>query len=164
MLRGGMLLLSCVIFLSGCQQPQSQYVDYKPTASAAITLAVLRKPIDPAPAPAPVDGDKCPDCGGTGKVGDGTVFVKCKACNGTGKIGMAPTEDVADVADEKAAAAPEQVCKAGCENGQCQQCNANCPQCVSATSESGASEECLDGSCSQGSYRYVPRLFGRWRR
>tara|TARA_A100000172_G_scaffold80394_1_gene69835 strand:- start:887 stop:1219 length:333 start_codon:yes stop_codon:yes gene_type:complete len=30
-------------------------------------------------------GDLCLDCGGTGKVGDGTVMVKCQTCDGTGK-------------------------------------------------------------------------------
>lgn len=35
--------------------------------------------------PKPVNG-KCPDCDGTGKVGDGRVFTKCLACGGDGKI------------------------------------------------------------------------------
>jgi len=35
--------------------------------------------------PKPVDG-KCEDCDGTGKVGDGRVFVDCLACGGDGKI------------------------------------------------------------------------------
>ena len=35
--------------------------------------------------PKPVDG-KCPDCDGTGKVGDGRVFTECLACGGDGKI------------------------------------------------------------------------------
>jgi len=30
-------------------------------------------------------GDVCDNCNGTGKVGDGTVFVECAACDGTGK-------------------------------------------------------------------------------
>jgi DnaJ-class molecular chaperone len=34
---------------------------------------------------APDIGDLCIDCGGTGKVGDGTVMVKCQTCDGTGK-------------------------------------------------------------------------------
>jgi hypothetical protein len=33
----------------------------------------------------PDQGDTCEECGGTGKLGDGTVFVKCGACNGTGR-------------------------------------------------------------------------------
>ncbi len=30
-------------------------------------------------------GDDCPNCEGTGKVGDGVVFVECGECEGTGK-------------------------------------------------------------------------------
>ena len=30
-------------------------------------------------------GDICDNCNGTGKVGDGRVFVECAACDGTGK-------------------------------------------------------------------------------
>lgn len=33
----------------------------------------------------PDQGDTCAECGGTGKLGDGTVFVRCGACNGTGR-------------------------------------------------------------------------------
>ena len=29
--------------------------------------------------------DKCSNCGGSGKLGDGKIFVTCQACNGTGK-------------------------------------------------------------------------------
>lgn len=39
----------------------------------------------PAPTPKPNNG-VCPDCNGTGRVGDGTVFQTCLNCNGTGKV------------------------------------------------------------------------------
>lgn len=163
MIRGVILISVLLTFVIGCDTPQSHVVDYKPTASAAITLAVLRKPVNPDPSPAPDAGDKCQDCNGTGKVGDGTVFVKCKACNGTGKIGSAPvdaTVEKAPVVDQVA-----EVCQSGCENGQCQKCSANCPQCVS-TSEVATEyveDNCSSGNCSSGSYS-APRLFRRWRR
>lgn len=32
------------------------------------------------------DGDTCPDCDGTGKVGDGRVFTECLNCGGDGKL------------------------------------------------------------------------------
>ena len=29
--------------------------------------------------------DKCANCGGSGRLGDGTIFVTCPVCKGTGK-------------------------------------------------------------------------------
>ena len=51
-------------------------------ASGGLATAVKRD-VD-----TPNDGT-CQNCGGTGKVGDGTVFVPCAACDGTGKTGKA---------------------------------------------------------------------------
>ena len=45
---------------------------------ATAGTAVLRATTIPS-------GDTCDDCGGTGRLGDGTVWVKCLACDGTGK-------------------------------------------------------------------------------
>lgn len=43
-------------------------------------------PPNPAPGPAPTpDSTTCDNCGGTGKLGDGKVFVVCPVCKGTGK-------------------------------------------------------------------------------
>ena len=36
-----------------------------------------------SPAPAPV-GNKCSECGGSGRLGDGTVSTQCPHCKGTG--------------------------------------------------------------------------------
>ena len=65
-------------------------------AFSAVTAAA--KPAPPAPSPDKPDDDDddddddaCGECGGSGKLGDGTVFVKCTACNGTGKKQDAPT-------------------------------------------------------------------------
>lgn len=33
----------------------------------------------------PDTGDRCSNCGGAGKVGDGRVFVTCPVCKGTGR-------------------------------------------------------------------------------
>ncbi len=46
--------------------------------------AMVQMRATPAPTPEPA-GDKCENCNGTGKVGDGRVFVKCPECDGTGK-------------------------------------------------------------------------------
>jgi hypothetical protein len=47
-------------------------------ASGGAVAAVKSDLVNPS-------GDTCDNCGGTGKVGDGTVFVPCAACDGTGK-------------------------------------------------------------------------------
>lgn len=155
------LITILTMFLVGCAPKASTQTNYKPMAASAITLAVLQKTPTPRPNP---DSGKCPDCNGTGKVGDGTVMVKCKSCNGTGKIGSMPPDapgslPVGDV-DSVGVDSPleeiasqdgfQEVCKAGCENGQCSTCNESCPECVSG----GVTYE----------RAYTPRLFGRWRR
>ena len=52
--------------------------------AAETARAIVQMRATPSPTPEPV-GDKCENCNGTGKVGDGTVFVKCPECDGTGK-------------------------------------------------------------------------------
>lgn len=55
-------------------------------AHVAVTLArwtALSTDIQPGPSP---DGGVCDNCGGTGRVGDGRVFVDCPVCDGDGKI------------------------------------------------------------------------------
>jgi DnaJ-class molecular chaperone len=36
------------------------------------------------PAPKPVD-ERCSNCNGTGKIGDGRIVMQCPECGGTGK-------------------------------------------------------------------------------
>lgn len=82
---GGRLLLAVVVAspLGGCAVKLAPG-DCSITADLACetACALLRSP---APPDKPSDGDKCQNCGGTGKVGDGRVAVKCAACDGTGK-------------------------------------------------------------------------------
>jgi DnaJ-class molecular chaperone len=40
----------------------------------------LRQEIAPTPA-----SDKCDNCDGTGKIGDGRIVLPCPVCKGTGK-------------------------------------------------------------------------------
>lgn len=47
---------------------------------AARMVVQLRQEIAPAPA-----SDKCQNCDGTGKVGDGRIVMTCPVCKGTGK-------------------------------------------------------------------------------
>lgn len=51
----------------------------------AISVAKEAPPLKVPSPDKPDQGDTCEECGGTGKLGDGTVFVKCGACNGTGR-------------------------------------------------------------------------------
>jgi hypothetical protein len=47
-----------------------------------LTEAILKGDV---PAPDPDPSDQCENCGGTGKLGDGTVTTICPVCDGTGK-------------------------------------------------------------------------------
>jgi DnaJ-class molecular chaperone len=42
----------------------------------------LRQEIHPSPTPA---SDRCENCNGTGKIGDGRIVMKCPTCGGTGR-------------------------------------------------------------------------------
>lgn len=70
------LTLSLVFATVGCgsQPPQ----DLRPFVAVAGHYGILAAPAKPKPG-------VCPECRGTGRVGDGVVFSTCKACNGTGK-------------------------------------------------------------------------------
>jgi hypothetical protein len=79
------LVIACAL-ATGCAQPPLHTGDAAITADlaceAAHMLIGLRNAPPPAPAPA---SDKCENCNGTGKVGDGRVSVVCPVCKGTGK-------------------------------------------------------------------------------
>ena len=55
-----------------------------------------------APAPAPVDSEKCENCNGTGKIGDGTVMFTCTVCDGTGKITKDELDNLRGIIEYKA--------------------------------------------------------------
>lgn len=75
---------SAVIFVVafatlGCsQQPAAE------NTRAFIAVGGYYSLMEPKKAPDSKPG-VCPECRGTGRVGDGRVFSTCKACNGTGK-------------------------------------------------------------------------------
>jgi hypothetical protein len=63
----------------------------------AIHVAKEAPPLKVPSPDSPDQGDTCEECGGTGKLGDGTVFVKCGACNGTGRKPAAAFDSAASV-------------------------------------------------------------------
>lgn len=61
--------------------------DFRGLIAACLAFETSGSPSpSPGPPPAPKPGDVCPNCRGTGKVGDGTVSVTCQPCGGTGKV------------------------------------------------------------------------------
>lgn len=83
--RGGRFFLAAIICSAcvGCES-RPPVGDCSLTADIACETAYFLVGFSTKP-DAPNAGDKCDNCGGTGKVGDGRVFVKCAACDGTGK-------------------------------------------------------------------------------
>ena len=88
-----LMLLACC--LSGCDSPLTGLPDdaYQAEADAAVDATLAADPVlvnpDDQPGPKPDDvkpGDTCPDCKGTGKVGDGTIFRPCRRCGEDGRI------------------------------------------------------------------------------
>lgn len=76
-------ILLCLMLVMGCNQV-AQAGEFLGLATGILATRRPSKP-KPAPAPAPNPSGVCDNCGGSGKVGDGTIFVTCAACNGTGK-------------------------------------------------------------------------------
>lgn len=76
-----------ILLLAGCSTPSVQPIDFVPIISVAVGVA---DSTSTTPEPAPTPKGECENCGGTGKVGDGTVFVPCAVCGGDGKIESEP--------------------------------------------------------------------------
>lgn len=78
-----------VLMLAGCEipTPGPDSAGDARYASAAWSWSFATRggqSPNPSPSPSP-SGDKCENCRGTGKLGDGTVSVTCPVCGGTGK-------------------------------------------------------------------------------
>ena len=75
-----LLLLPLLLLWSLCGYAAAWTLsEWEGVVSAVIGVQVLKSEV------APNVSDICDNCLGTGKVGDGTVFVTCAACDGTGK-------------------------------------------------------------------------------
>ena len=85
--------------LIGCTAPEPP--DYVAELSAAAGVAATVDAAPPTPQPTP-EGE-CTNCGGTGKLGDGTVSVPCPVCGGDGVLsGPTPSTVTAPVAEAEA--------------------------------------------------------------
>lgn len=74
--------------LCGCEFNQAEQL---PVAKVqgwvyAMTGVATMDNVDSPDTPGPQPGDKCPNCNGTGKVGDGVVFTDCQECGGDGVL------------------------------------------------------------------------------
>jgi DnaJ-class molecular chaperone len=72
------------IALAGCVAtlPSDPSVTADLACETARMVVQLRQEITPSPVPA---SDKCENCDGTGKIGDGRIVMPCPICKGTGK-------------------------------------------------------------------------------
>jgi hypothetical protein len=75
------LICFCVVFV-GCvaSLPGDHGVTADLACETARMVVKLRHEIAPAP-----KSDKCENCDGTGKLGDGRIVTVCPICKGTGK-------------------------------------------------------------------------------
>ena len=72
------------LVMVGCvaSMPADDGISADLSCEAARMIVQLRTNKKPAPTPS---SDRCDNCNGTGKVGDGRVSVVCPICDGTGK-------------------------------------------------------------------------------
>jgi DnaJ-class molecular chaperone len=75
-------LLCFIVVLAGCiaTLPDDPSVTADLACETARMIVQLRQEIAPTPA-----RDKCENCDGTGKLGDGKIVTVCPVCKGTGK-------------------------------------------------------------------------------
>ena len=71
-----------LLFAKGCGAPATDHPDI--VADLACETARMSVKLSQEMAPAP-KGDKCENCDGTGKLGDGRIVTVCPVCKGTGK-------------------------------------------------------------------------------
>ena len=71
-----------LLFARGCEAPAPDHSDI--VADLACETARMSVKLSQEMAPAPAS-DKCDNCDGTGKIGDGRIVMTCPVCKGTGK-------------------------------------------------------------------------------
>jgi DnaJ-class molecular chaperone len=71
-----------LLFARGCGAPAPDHPDI--VADLACETARMSVKLSQEMAPAPAS-DKCDNCDGTGKIGDGRIVMTCPVCKGAGK-------------------------------------------------------------------------------
>lgn len=104
-----MMLIAAAAPLS-CIPATHAKVNLQPLIAAAGAYSLMAAEAGPTPAPTP-DGDKCQNCGGTGRLSDSRVSVECPVCDGTGKSKKDPPVTTAKPATK--------VTTPPCKNGNC---------------------------------------------
>lgn len=84
---------------------------------SAIAIAIATDNGAPTPAPVPAPSGECDNCNGTGKLGDGTVFVPCPVCGGDGIKGNAPAQPAQPAALHPQTATPSAKPQSGAAGG-----------------------------------------------
>jgi len=77
------LCMFAMAFAVAASMPEDHAITADLACETARMVVQSRQQMHPTP-PSPAD-DKCENCHGTGKLGDGKVVVECPACGGTGK-------------------------------------------------------------------------------
>jgi hypothetical protein len=82
-------IVTSFLLFAGCDIEPGQGRDAKAVSCGVLaTESIDMPPIptpSPTPSPTPTPGPtKCDNCNGTGRVGDGRVFVPCPVCGGDG--------------------------------------------------------------------------------
>jgi DnaJ-class molecular chaperone len=73
-------LLAILVVLSGCvasRPDDASITAHLACETARLAIVMREKPAAPS--------DRCENCDGTGKIGDGRIVMTCPVCKGTGK-------------------------------------------------------------------------------
>lgn len=109
------LAILAVLF-AGCSGEQSQ--DLRPFVAVAGNYSLMAADVEPV---MPYS-DKCRNCRGKGKVGDGRVMVTCARCNGTGveqKAEQPPEAPVTAAPPPPHQSQPSSTATIKCKDGKC---------------------------------------------
>ena len=80
------VIICTLALLAGCTNDAVLTVKERASLGAFLSYEIVTLEAVVPDKPDGKPGDICPECGGRGKQGDGTIEYECNACNGTGRI------------------------------------------------------------------------------